>query len=296
MDALVKPMRVEAAFEDPAAIRALVEQNGPYRSIVTYLPASATRHDDVGDEGSTAPWFRANWAVDGVADFPGAEAILHNQRFIDAAGEVFDAPVRPTTVVVNVNAPMAPGAVHVDIPSFRGATRDRYPLPLLQAMGSSGLFEQWRVLEACAVWWSYEGSGGAYDYWPDGPSGVMRSERPPFANVALVADNDRMYHRIGWIGDRDASTMFPAAAQIDHRGDGWVVTEAGQTLATYASSQIRVSVLWKGQVHAEADQHGDPLTDAHIVERFSDDLARARRRHPARRRSPVRRSLGQARP
>ena len=102
----------------------------------------------------------------------------------------------------------------------------------------------------------------------------MCSERPPFENVALVADNDRMYHRIGWIGDRDASTMFPASAEIDHHGDGWVVTDSGQTLASYPSSQIRVSVLWKGQVHSEADQRGDPLTDAHILEQFSTDLAR----------------------
>jgi hypothetical protein len=32
-------------------------------------------------------------------------------------------------------------------PSFRGAGRDRCPLPLLQAMGTSGLFESWRIIE-----------------------------------------------------------------------------------------------------------------------------------------------------
>jgi hypothetical protein len=36
---------------------------------------------------------------------------------------------------------MPAGAIHVDIPSFRGAGRDRYPIVLLQAMGASGLFE-----------------------------------------------------------------------------------------------------------------------------------------------------------
>ena len=64
-----------------------------------------------------------------------------------------------------------PLAAHVDIPSFRGATRDRYPIQLLQAMGSSGLFEPWRVAEAGAVVWFCEGPGGHYDYWPDGLSG-----------------------------------------------------------------------------------------------------------------------------
>jgi hypothetical protein len=275
VDALVRPMRIEAAFDDPVAVRTLVEQNGPYRSIASYLPASATRQASVDREDATAPWFRANWAISGVATFAGAEPILHHSLFAETASKVFGAQVRPTTVVVNVNAPMAPGAVHVDIPSFRGANRDRYQLRLLQAMGTSGLFEEWRIVEAGAVWWSYEGEGGAYDYWPDGLAGAMCSERSPFDNVALVADNDRMYHRIGWIGDRDASTMFPASAEIDHtRGNGWVVTDAGRQLAAYRSTQIRISVLWKGQVQDRPDQHADSLTDDRIIERFSEDLGR----------------------
>jgi len=88
---------------------------------------------------------------------------------------------------------MPAGNIHVDVPSFRGADRDRYPMPLLQAMAASGLFEDWRVAEAGVVWWNYQGPGGAYDYWPDGLDGPMRSEHPPFINSALVADNNRMY-------------------------------------------------------------------------------------------------------
>lgn len=66
----------------------------------------------------------------------GAEKVLHNQRFIDAARAFFDgSPVRPTFIVVNVNAPMPAGPTHVDVPTFRGATRDQYPLPFLVAMG-----------------------------------------------------------------------------------------------------------------------------------------------------------------
>ena len=57
----------------------------------------------------------------------------------------------PNTVAVNVTAPMAAGNVHVDVPSFRGADRDRYPMQLLQAMGACGLLEDWRVAEAGAV-------------------------------------------------------------------------------------------------------------------------------------------------
>lgn len=125
----------------------------------------------------------------------GAEVILHNPRLLRAASQLFDAEVIPNTVAVNVTAPMPAGNIHVDVPSFRGADRDRYPMQLLQAMAASGLFEDWRVDEAGAVWWSYQGRGGAYDYWPDGLDGPMRSEHPPFINSALVADNNRMYHR-----------------------------------------------------------------------------------------------------
>jgi hypothetical protein len=92
----------------------------------------------------------------------------------------------------------------VDVPSFNGATREHYPLPFLRVMGSSGLFEAWRVIQEGAISWFYEGTGGNFDYWPEGLDGPMRSEQPPFGNLALIADNDRMYHRIGRIGDPHA--------------------------------------------------------------------------------------------
>jgi hypothetical protein len=205
----------------------------------------------------------------------GAEVILNNPGFVEAAARLFGVPtVRPTTVVINVNAPMSAGAVHVDIPSFCGANRDQYPLRILQAMGTSGLFERWRIVEAGIVTWFYDGLGGAYDYWPDGLDGDMHSEQPPFENVALVADNDRMYHRIGWIGDRsDAPSQFVASAVIEHGGEStWTVTDAGTPLATYPDDRVRISVLWKAQV-PQSTGDLDPLTSDDVVEIFAADLA-----------------------
>ena len=276
MSAPATPIELDRAFDDPFAVRRLVEGTGPYPSIASFLPpvATLTAATRRGEAPGQLPWFRANWAVNGHTDIAGVDAILHNSRFIQAATKLFDgAPVRPTTVVVNVNAPMGPGATHVDIPSFRGANRDRYPLKLLQAMGTSGLFERWRILEAGAVTWFYEGAGGAYDYWPDGLAGEMRSRRPPFGNVALVADNDRMYHRIGWIGD--VSTRPPplaAAAVIDHDRTGrWTITDSGRTVQTYPDEQVRISILWKAQV--DTGPVGEPLTADEIVDVFARDLA-----------------------
>ena len=269
-----KPIELDAVFDDPSAVRRLVERHGPYPSIASYLPPSATLA--AGDEqaGGPLPWFRANWAVNGQTDMPGADLILHNPRFADAASRLFGgANVRPTTVVVNVNGPMGPGAIHLDIASFHGANRDRYPLRLLQAMGTSGLFERWRIVEAGAVTWFYNGPGGAYDYWPDGLSGAMHSRRAPFDNVALVADNDRMYHRIGWIGDRYASTpSLTPTALIDHDPTGqWTITDDGRTVHTYPDAHIRISILWKAQI--QTDTVATPLTPEHIVDVITADLA-----------------------
>jgi hypothetical protein len=272
------PIKIDGAFHDPVAIRALVERNGPYRSIASYLPPSATvGGGGDGEPEGALPWFRSNWAVNGRSLVEGADVILNNPRFIDAASRLFSmTDVRPTTVVVNVNAPMVAGAVHVDIPSFRGANRDRYPLRLLQAMGASGLFEKWRVVEAGAISWFYEGPGGAYDYWPEGLDGAMHSVRPPFDNVALVADNDRMYHRIGWVGDPAApSVAMSAGAEICRQDSGeWAITDAGASLARYPGEQIRISVLWKAQVRpgAATDDGVSSLTPHRVVEIVTADL------------------------
>ena len=207
----------------------------------------------------------------------GAEGILHNPRLLRSASQLFDAEVIPNTVAVNVTAPMPAGSIHVDVPSFRGADRDRYPMQLLQAMAASGLFEDWRVAEAGAVWWSYQGPGGAYDYWPDGLDGPMRSEHPPFINSALVADNNRMYHRIGRIGDPAAAPpALSAAAQIGHHADGgWVVSDTGTSPVRYDDRDIRISILWKAQVRPgpESDAAA-PLTPELITEIISADLTR----------------------
>ena len=268
------PVRLEQAFDDASAISSLVVRNGPFSCIASYLPAAATgvRLDaDAGDD--VLPWFRSNWAVNGTATIPDAEIILHNPRFVDAARAFLDVDrIAPSTVVVNVNAPMRAGAVHVDIPSFRGATRDWCPLSLLQTMGASGLFEAWRVVEVGIVTWFYTGRGGAYDYWPDGLDAPMASVRPPFDNVALVADNDRMYHRIGWIGAPDApSPVITSTATIHHDSAGWIIRDHGTTVATYDDDDVRVSILWKARAE-RLSEDPPPLSRDLIAQILQSDL------------------------
>jgi hypothetical protein len=265
---IAKPIRIEPAFDDPEFVRRMFERHASYRTMAGYLPYPSR-------EGASLPWFRGNWAANGEPLVAGAEKILHNQRFIDAARAFFGgATVRPTFIAVNVNAPMPAGSTHVDIPSFRGATRDQYPLHFLVFMGLSGLFENWRVVQAGALAWFYDGPGGNFEYWPEGLNGPMYAERPPFGNIAIMADNDRMYHRIGRVGEPDVKlSSMTSAAEIRPVGRGaWEIVENGETRVIYRTSAIRFSLLWKAIREYEA--HSESLTLDHVMSIFIADLRR----------------------
>lgn len=274
-----KPIRIEPAFDHAKQVRDMFERYAPYRAVAAYgldVRVDETKHPEA--ERSVLPWFRGNWALAGKPLIDGAEVILHNKRFLDAARAAFGTSrVYPEFVVVNVNAPMPASRTHVDVPSFHGATREDYPLPFLIVMGSSGLFEAWRVVHAGSISWFYEGTGGNFDYWPEGLDGPMLSEQPPFGNVALIADNDRMYHRIGAIGDPNAELpRMSASAQIQPDGDGnWAILENGEIRATYPRHAIRLSILWKAAVR-DRELSTDNLTLDRIMAIFTADLLRRR--------------------
>jgi hypothetical protein len=270
----VRPIRIAPAFDDPGKIRAMFERYAPYRALAAYAPEGIK--DEAREEAMRPldPWFRGDWALGGEALVDGADLILHNQRFLEAAKAAFGtACVNPEFVAVNITGPMPACTTHVDNPSFYGATRIEYPLPFLRVMGGSGLFEAWRVVRASTISWFYEGKGGNFDYWPEGLDGPMLSEQPPFGNVALCGDNDRMYHRIGPIGNgTEQMPRMSASAKIQPDGEGnWIILENGEVRATYPSHAIRFSVLWKAEV-----RNGNPainhLTLDRIMEIFTADL------------------------
>ena len=276
MTLVPEPIRIEPAFDNREQVRAMFERHAPYPALATYLPEDSwfPSTTSSGAKPSITPTFRGNWAVGGKPLVDGAEVILHNKKFLEAAKALFGTSlVHPSFVVVNVNAPMPPGPRHVDIPCFHGATREQYPLPFLRLMGGSGLFEAWRIIQAGAVAWFYEGTGGSFDYWPEGPDGPMLSEQAPFGNVALMADNDRMYHRIGLIGDGNAQLPeISAFAHIQPDGSGnWSILESGEVRATYPPHAIRLSVVWKAEVR-DRESGADDLTLDRIMAIFTADL------------------------
>ena len=78
---MAPPTVIERAYDEPEAVRALIEQGAPYKSI------TAVQKEPEGT--SAAPWFRNFWALGGKVIFQGAEAVFHNPNFIAAARENF---------------------------------------------------------------------------------------------------------------------------------------------------------------------------------------------------------------
>jgi hypothetical protein len=272
-----KPIRIEPAFEDRQFVRALFDRHAPYRAVAAYLPDGSDDTAAPRPADAVYPWFRETWALGGKSLVDGAEEILGNRRFLAAAHALFpSARIVPKLVVVNVNAPMPAGVPHVDVPVFRGANRETFAPRLLMAMGASGLFERWRMNEAGAITWFYDGPGGGFDYWPDGPIGRMRTETAPFANVAIVADGDRMYHRIGRIGPANAvPPRMSASAEIRRAPDGgWSIFDQNECRAHYPSEAVRLSIVWKADVLLEDSSTAqlDALTASYIFRTLRDDL------------------------
>ena len=152
MTLIPKAIRIEPAFDDREHVRSMFERHAPYRALAAYAPEGIK--DETREEAKppVLPWFRGDWALGGKPLVEGAEAILHNKTFLDAAESLLGtSSVYPEFVAVNINAPAPAGTTHVDNPSFYGATREDYPLPFLRVMGASGLFETWRVVRASTL-------------------------------------------------------------------------------------------------------------------------------------------------
>jgi len=278
-----RAVRLEPAFHDRAAVRSIVEHAGPYIS----LARTAQTQDEADASGRPAvtfvpPWFRRDLVVAGVSHVDDAEVILRNPPFIEAASEVFGGArvVEPTTVYVNVMAPTPfPFVPHVDIPIFRSASRANCPVWLLHQMLRSGLFEDQRIKLATAVSWFYDGTGGEFHYWPDGVGAPSQVEEPPFGNVAVVADNEQVFHGVGSVGHRASAHpgSLTLEAECDHVGSDWVIRDP-EPVATHAEAAIRVTISWKAEVFADEAEREATRDSAGsfplgmIVDRFITDL------------------------
>ena len=283
------PVVIDRVLADPSVVRGLLMRGAPYWTVQRYVKnlSEMAALSDAGKRGRKdrpmfiAPWFRGDWAYDEPL-VEGAEVFLGHEAFRDAARRMFEGGVIvPQIVYVNLNPPIAqvdPG--HVDIPAFRGIDRTQHPVWLLATMLKSGLFDRWYVPSVTAVAWYYEGEGGGFTYWPDGPDQAPIS-RPCVSNSAVVGDNDYMFHRVEAVGP-DGRTLpkgLTLESQLCWAGDAWEVIEQGDVRARYDFEDVRVSVSWKAQVFADEEQralyqsHDDDLTVEQVVEALLVDLA-----------------------
>lgn len=277
MIAIAPPLWVSPAYPDRDAVWAMVTSHSPYP-----LMASSSGYSQMM-EGDVSPWFRAHWALDGVAVDDETTTLLHHEPFVEGAKRLFGAEVvRPSTLLVNLMGPMPSGVPHVDTPTFRGLKRGDVPVWLLITMGASGLFERWSVRIAGALTWFYDGDDGELEYWPDGGDRPSQVVRGPFGNDALIADNDLMPHRVGAIGDAaslPSKAKVTASSTIEWAGDGWRIVTDGVPTGSLGVADVRVSLLWKALAfmdRADArrfDDHEDDLDVATIVSVFRADLA-----------------------
>src|SRR5215472_3507598 len=89
MTLIPKAIRIEPGFEDREQIRSMFVKNAPYRALAAYAPEGL--RDETHEEAKkpVLPWFRGDWALDGKPLVDGAEAILHNKSFLEAAKAAF---------------------------------------------------------------------------------------------------------------------------------------------------------------------------------------------------------------
>ena len=278
-------------FDDPSRIDRLVREHQPYWPVQRYMANRAeyatlsggTARSDPSSDMPVAPVFRGDWAYRGEI-VEGVESILHHERFVDAARQVFDAEiVRPHTVYVNLTwqLPFPQGRGHVDIPAFRGFDRSTVPVTFLTIMGQSGLFDAERVKVATAVAWFYRGDTGGFEYWPEGPTHASVVHEGDIHNTAIVADNDLMWHRVRPLGRMEDGMV---SLTLDHElttddGRTWTIEGPSGPLASFDHDHLRVSLSWKADVfdsdddRRRHDEHLDDLDADEVLRRLSADLA-----------------------
>jgi hypothetical protein len=274
---LARPVLVDPAFDDPNEILDLIYRNAPYQQTAARFASSGR------SSAPPEPWFRGTLAAMEEPLVEGALPALANPRFIEGAMESFQAEiVRPLSVTINLHAPMEAGKKHTDTPFFRGVI-DRRLGALRYPMGASGLFKHWEVQVASAIAWFYTGAGGDLDYWAAGPDEPFSTIAATRSNIAMVSDNEHMFHRVQAIGNPEEylpQGVTDLNMLLWKTSGGWEIRGTHGGDFAYSDSQIRTSLLWKAYVFEDAaaerafDTHDNDLTPEMIVDIFSADLTR----------------------
>lgn len=270
------PLLLRDVIDDPGDVVELLERNAPYTPLGGWY-----RPDQDLDVASSALWFQSDWVH---SDFriDGADLFMQHERYHEAARRFYGAEcILPHSLYVNVMVGICEdGPAHTDNPKFRGRERSNTPMWLLRVMLWSGLFEQWEIVQATAIWWLNDVEGGGLAYWADGPDNPPRRHVGDMANTALVGDNHRMFHQVQGVGPFDQGTRFvtPRAEFVpakDGSGD-WAIHDRGVEFFRAPLDEYRVSVLWKADVYpTEAERRrlaDETLSLEDVRDIFDKDL------------------------
>ena len=238
-------------------------------------------------------YFRETYAYGDELLAPAIEPFFAHQKMQIAAQDLSACPhVVPAIVYANILIPGQELAIHTDVPEFRGAHRKNTPQWLLVSMLHSGLFDAWRIPIITCVSWFGSATGGAFTFYPDGPSGP-RTAIPAAHNTAIILDTDRVFHGVERVeGERAALPAIEAGTRLCFDGDGrWLLKNAGTAVADYHWDQLRYSISWKGYGFASDaarglwESHSDDLTLDRIIGIFEGEL-RSRGQDPLSRSDP----------
>jgi hypothetical protein len=265
-------------LEDTSDVVRLLEAQAPYNPLGGWYNPGADPHD------RTRPmWFQKDWVHD-TFHAPGSDLFLLHPTYLEAAKSFYGAEVvEPHSVYVNLMTSIADGGpAHTDNPRFHGRDRTNTPMWLLRTMLWSGLFDQYEILQATAIWWMNDVEGGGLYYWPNGPDNPPQHHVGAMANTALFGDNHGMFHQVAPIGPFDAGTpRVTPSAVLEPVGDGtgqWTVTDHDRLALRAHLHTIRISVLWKADVYrtaADRDERSrNELSMRDVADVFNDDLAR----------------------
>jgi hypothetical protein len=187
-------------------------------------------------------------------DTPAIQNLFNDPKYIAKASEgcrgrsVFD-PIQLNLIL------MLPGQelpMHWDVPWLWGATRFDLPQWLLVVMEQSGLWQGRSIPQIQGVSWLHDakdGDGGDFFFYPRGAAGESQTV-PAKRNSAIVLDGCRAIHGVRRF--KPAHKVPPMSRRVSSElrhleGNKWELVSNGTQMATYTTSDFRMSLVWRAR-------------------------------------------------
>ena len=150
---------------------------------------------------------------------------------------------------------------HLDAPYFWGATRFQLPQWLLVTMVFSGLFTDRFVHQVQVVgyyhrWSDVARRSGDFVYWDRNDAVPSRMPAEPLAGN--VVDGSKTVHAASiYFPDRKAPALDKSAdseLRYDSARDRWELVSNGATIATYATDDLRMTIVYRARCFANQSE------------------------------------------